>query len=60
MSAISDVDQHRHHGSGAVFQGSWDRAWAYECPAVRIMTYTEGQERQFQQMEAADLREWLK
>ena len=33
---------------------------AYECTAVRIMTYTEGQERQSEQMEAADLREWLK
>ncbi len=33
---------------------------AYECPAVRITTYTEGQERRPQQMEAADLREWLK
>ena len=32
----------------------------YECPVVRVTTYTEGQERQPQQMEAAELREWLK
>ena len=31
---------------------------AHECPAVRITTYTEGRERQSEQMEAADLREW--
>ena len=30
------------------------------CPAVRFTTYTEGQERQSQQIEATDLREWLK
>ena len=33
---------------------------ARECAAVRITTYTEGQERRCQQVEAADLREWLK
>ena len=33
---------------------------AYECPVVRITTYTERQERQLRRMEAADLREWLK
>ena len=33
---------------------------AQECPAVRVTTYTEGQERRSQQVEAADLREWLK
>lgn len=33
---------------------------AQECPAVRVTTYTEGRERRFQQVEAADLREWLK
>ncbi len=33
---------------------------AYECLAVRITTYTDGQEMQSQQMEAAALREWLK
>ena len=33
---------------------------AYECPVVRITTYTEGRERHLRRMEAADLREWLK
>ena len=33
---------------------------AYDCPVVRITTYTEGQEKQSQQMEAVDPREWLK
>ena len=33
---------------------------AYECPAVRVTTYTEGSERDIRQLEAADLAEWLR
>ena len=32
----------------------------YECPVVRVTIFAEGQERQPRQMEAAELREWLK
>ncbi|GEM_PF-4016405 len=42
------------------YRGHGTELGAYECPAVRTTTYTEEQGRQSQQMEAADLHEWLK
>ena len=33
---------------------------SYECQTVRVTNYIEGQERQPQQLSAAELHEWLK